>query len=689
MSQFENALDGRHVLREVDELSWPAAFEQQVKRSPDAVAVACESDRLTYAELNARANRLARLLRRRGVRAEDVVGVAVGRSVDLVVTLLAVLKAGAAYLPLDLDHPPDRVEFMVRDAGCQLVVSTVEHRGELPDVEGLEPVLLDDDDLGGFDSTDLGEGPAGLDHAAYVIYTSGSTGRPKGVVVSHEGFGSLVATAIDRLGVNADSRVLQFASVGFDVAVWDLTMTLCVGGRAVVVPAERRVAGEALTGYIAEHRITHMILPPSLVAALPRAAELPDGAVLVVGTETVPSELIHRWSLRLRVVVAYGLTEATVNSTLWTAEPGWVGPAPIGRPDPNTCVQVLDTALRPLGVGAVGELYIAGRGLARGYLGRPALTAGRFVADPFGRPGARMYRTGDQGRWRADGTLDFLGRVDGQVKIRGHRVELGEIQAALMRHPDVSQAAVLTRESRPGMRQLVAYVVPHRGNVDPGALRNHVAAILPDYMVPAAVVGLAGPLPLTPNGKLDTSALPPPEFAALAGDAEPTTPAEHTLAALFALTLGVPRVGVGDNFFALGGDSIVAIGLVSRAREAGLIIRPRDVFQHRTVAALARVAREQAGRTTEGDDGTGVVSHPDHRLAARARRGDRRLLPVGAPTGACRARPTRAGLDPPGDHRPSRPAARPVVLRRRVVVAGRSPWVTVRRGPRTPGRGAR
>ncbi|KAB2344319.1 non-ribosomal peptide synthetase [Actinomadura rudentiformis] len=609
---------------EVQELSWTAAFERRVAETPDEIAVICESERLTYRELNGRANRLARLLRRRGVAAEDVVAVAVPRSADMVVALFGVMKAGAAYLPLDLDHPADRVAYMVEDSGARAVVSLSELAGDLP---AIPHVLLDDpavvDELAGLDEDDLPDPTGGdIGRAAYVIYTSGSTGRPKGVVVSHDGIGSLIATAVERLGVAPGSRVVQFASVGFDVAVWDLVMSLCVGGTAIVVPADRRVAGEELTGYLAEHRATHMILPPSLVAALPAECELPAGAVLVVGTEAVPAELIARWGDRMRVVVAYGLTEASVNSTLWLAEPGAEGPVPIGVPDPGTRCYILDSALRPVPPGVAGELYVAGRGLARGYLGRPGLTSERFVADPFGEPGDRMYRTGDRARWRPDGNIDFLGRGDGQIKIRGFRIEPGEVESALMAHDAVAQAAVVAREDHRGAKRLVAYVTGASttgasttgaaatdGGLDVAELRTFAAAQLPDYMVPGTIVVLAGTLPLTPNGKLDKDALPEPEWTASAGDAPPETPAEHTLAALFAEVLGLPAVGIHDSFFELGGDSIVAIQLVNRARRAGLALTPRDVFWRRTVAALAAAAVGTADADAERphDPGVGIV----------------------------------------------------------------------------------
>ncbi|MEU7892143.1 amino acid adenylation domain-containing protein [Nonomuraea sp. NPDC049152] len=586
------------ALPDLREVSWTAAFRQRAALTPGKVAVICESERLTYAELNARSDRLARALRAEGVGAEDVVAVAVPRSADMVVALLGVMKAGAAYLPLDADHPADRLVYMVEDAGARLLVTVTGHADDLP-----LPRLLMDDLPHAPEECDLPEGE--LDRAAYVIYTSGSTGRPKGVVVSHDGVGALIATATERLGVDSSSRVAQFASVGFDVAVWDLVMSLCVGGTVVVVPSERRVAGVELTGYLTEHRVTHMILPPSLVAALPAECELPEGGVLVVGTETVPAELIARWGERMRVVVAYGLTEATVNSTLWLAERDWAGPVPIGVPDPGTRCHILDSALRPVAPGVTGELYVGGRGLARGYLGRQALTAERFVADPFGEPGDRMYRTGDRARRRADGTIDFLGREDGQLKIRGYRIEPGEVESVLMSHPSVAQAAVIAVEDHRGVKRLVGYVTGG-GDLDPAPLRRLAASSLPEYMVPGTIVVLEGPLPLTPNGKLDRRALPLPEWTAQAGGAAPATPAERTLAGLFAEVLGLASVGVHDSFFELGGDSIVAIQLVNKARRAGLAITPREVFLHRTVAALAQGRGEAVPEQTH-DPGVGLV----------------------------------------------------------------------------------
>ncbi|GAB2784831.1 non-ribosomal peptide synthetase [Amycolatopsis magusensis] len=559
-------------------------FVRRVQLAPDAVAVVDRARSVTYRQLDEQADRVAALLAAHGTGPESVVGIAVPKSIEMVATVLAVLKLGAAYLPLDLAHPGDRIAYLLTDSGARLVVAT--RADDLPSVAGVTRLDLDAVDLP--DAPPLGAGPARLDSACYVIYTSGSTGRPKGVVVPHEGIASLAATAVERMHASADSRVLQFASVGFDVAAFELTMALCVGGRLVIAPDEVRVAGPELTDFLRERRITHMILPPSLVSALPPDCDLPDGSTILVGTEVVPPDVIERWAHRLNLLVAYGLTEATVNSTLWRAEHGHRGAVPIGVPDPNTTAYVLDPALRPVPPGVVGELYIAGRGLARGYLGRPGLSAERFVACPFGAPGSRMYRTGDRARWRADGNLDFLGRVDDQVKIRGFRIEPGEVAAALTRHPSIAQAAV-TVDQTGDVARLVGYLVPTTpGRVDQRDLRTHLAELLPEYMIPALLIELDGPLPLTPNGKLDRRALPAPDFAALTGDDQPATPAQEAVATLVAEVLGLPRVGLHDNFFTLGGHSMASMRLIARIRaDLGAQLRIRDVFDAPTVAGLA------------------------------------------------------------------------------------------------------
>ncbi|MFK0179334.1 amino acid adenylation domain-containing protein [Streptomyces xanthochromogenes] len=566
----------------------PGLFEAQVARTPDAVALVHGSTELTYRELNTRANRLARLLARRGAAPERFVAIALHRSVELVVAQLAVLKTGAAFLPVDPGYPADRVAYMLRDADPALVVtSSAVAAAGLADT-GAPRLLIDRTDYGSCSGRGLTV-RRDARHAAYVIYTSGSTGRPKGVVVTHAGIASMIAGQAAGLAVTPTSRVLLFASPSFDAAVWELCMALLTGARAVLGDADELLPGPTLAALIAEHGVTHATLPPSALPVLPEDA-LPPGATLVVAGEATAPDLVDRWSRGRRMVNAYGPTESTVCASMSAPLAGPVL-APIGRPIANTRLYVLDRHLKPVPAGTPGELYIAGAGLARGYLGRPDLTADRFVANPFGEPGSRMYRTGDLAQWRPDGNLDYLGRADHQVKIRGFRIEPGEIESALTAHPGVEQAVVLVREDQPGARRLVAYVVGEgTGSL---ALRTFLGATLPDYMVPSAFVPLDA-LPLTANGKVDRKALPVPELGTGDGGRAPATEREAVLCALFAEVLGVASAGADDSFFDLGGDSIMAIQLVSRAREAGLALSVREVFAHRTAAALASVAEEVA-----------------------------------------------------------------------------------------------
>ncbi|WP_203997172.1 non-ribosomal peptide synthetase, partial [Virgisporangium aurantiacum] len=440
--------------------TFPELFEAQARRDPDAVAVVCADGRLTYGELDARADRLAGALAARGAGPEAVVALALPPSVGLVVAQVAVLKSGAAYLPVDPDLPADRIAFMMADAAPVCVVADPETA--LRDFTA--PVPLVSVDAAG-DAAPVPPRPA---NPAYVIYTSGSTGRPKGVVVTHEGLADLVATQRERLGTGPHTVVLGFASVSFDVAFWDLCRALLSGGRLVVVPAELRVPGRDLCDYAHAHGVTLMDLPPALLSALPPGCDLPAGATLIVGGERVHPDVVARWSPGRPMFNAYGPTETTVNATTGRCDPAETAVVPIGVPDPGTRAHVLDAALRPVPPGTPGELYLGGAGLARGYLRRPGLTAERFVADPFGPPGARLYRTGDLVRQQDDGRLVFLGRTDDQVKIRGYRVELGEVETALAGHADVRHAAVVAAGER-----LVGYVVPGTGR-DVEAERDHV-----------------------------------------------------------------------------------------------------------------------------------------------------------------------------------------------------------------------
>ncbi|MCG8922434.1 non-ribosomal peptide synthetase [Lentzea sp. CC55] len=549
----------------------PRLFAEQAARTPDAVAVTCEGEHLTYAELDARANRLAHLLLERGAGPEEYVALRLPRSTDLVVAVLGVLKSGAAYLPIDPSYPEDRVAGMVEDTRPVAVLT------ELPDLSGMPSTAP--------------EVVLRPENPAYVIYTSGSTGRPKGVVVPHANVARLFSATDAWFGFGADDVWTLFHSYAFDFSVWELWGPLLHGGRLVVVPHEVSRSPREFADLLARERVTVLNQTPSafyqLIAEQPRDLSL---RYVVFGGEALDVRKLAAWTGPGELINMYGITETTVHVT-WTPADGTVG-----EPIPDLRVYVLDEDLRPVPPGVVGEMHVAGAGLARGYLNRPGLTASRFVADPFGAPGSRMYRTGDLARWK-DGRLDYLGRADHQVKIRGFRIELGEVEAALEAHEDVTAAVAEVREHA-GRNVIVGYVVGGRG----ADLRAFLARTLPDHMVPSAFVHLDR-LPLTGNGKLDRRALPAPEWETTgARHVEPRTEAERVLADIWAQVLGLERVGVEDDFFELGGDSIISIQVVSRARQAGYGLAPRDLFTHPTVAALAAAvpAAETAAGVPQG-----------------------------------------------------------------------------------------
>ncbi|NUS64986.1 MAG: amino acid adenylation domain-containing protein, partial [Saccharothrix sp.] len=546
----------------VDGPGFVELVEAQAARTPDAVAVTGAAD-LTYAELNARANRLAHHLIGLGAGPERIVALKLPRSADLLVAELAVLKAGAAFLPVDPEYPAERIAFMLDDA---------------------RPLVVLDGPVDVSGQPDANPGVAVRpEHPAYVIYTSGSTGRPKGVVVSHAGLATFSAAEIAHFEVRPGDRVLEFSSPSFDASVLELCLAWPAGA-ALVVPPPGPLLGDQLAEVVNAFGVTHALIPPVALATVPDVP-LPTFRTLVVGGDACSADLVRRWAPGRRMINAYGPTESTVVAS-WSGplEPG--GVPPIGRPVPGTRAHVLDAELQPVPVGVAGELYVSGVGLARGYLDRPGLTASRFLANPFGPPGSRMYRTGDVVRWTAAGVLEFVGRADEQVKIRGFRIELGEIETALLKHPDVREAVVVAKADARGHKRLVAYVVADRFRVE--EVRDFLGGSLPDYLVPSLFVPVDA-LPISPNGKVDRARLPEPDFGALvgAGYVAPSGPVEEALAAVWADVLGVPRVGAQDNFFALGGDSILSMQVVARARQAGYRFATRDLFAHQTVASLA------------------------------------------------------------------------------------------------------
>ncbi|MFK3985732.1 non-ribosomal peptide synthase/polyketide synthase, partial [Micromonospora sp. NPDC050397] len=573
--------------REVPATTLPELFEAQAARTPDATAVVFEDAEVSYADLDARANQLARLLVTYGAGPEQVVALALPRSTDLIVAVLAVLKAGAAYLPIDPDHPAERIAYLLTDARPALLVTT-----EAVHPEGnVTRLVLDDprtaDVLDGLPAGALDHGSLLPANPAYVIYTSGSTGRPKGVAVTHQGVVNYVARTWHAYPHLSGSTLLH-ASIAFDLGVTALYGALTSGGRLHVVDWD-----ETLPATLAGHEITFLKATPSHLAFLQTlpGTWAPTGQ-LMLGGEPLRTEQLQQWHQDhpdVPVVNHYGPTETTVGCTdnpVETAGDSGPGITPIGRPMWNTQTYVLDPALRPVPPGTPGELYVAGAQLARGYLHRPGLTAERFVANPYGPPGRRMYRTGDLARWTGEGQLEYLGRADDQVKIRGFRIEPGEIEAALTSHPAVTRAALLVREESPGDKRLIGYVVAASG-VDGTTVRAHVAGLLPDYMVPTAVVVL-DTLPLTANGKLDRQALPVPAYEMTEGSRGPRTLREELLCQVFADILGLPYVGVDDDFFDLGGHSLLAVRLVSRIRTVlGAEVTVRALFESPTVAGLA------------------------------------------------------------------------------------------------------
>ncbi|MGN7308277.1 non-ribosomal peptide synthetase DhbF [Bacillus subtilis] len=566
-------------------------FEKQAVLTPERIALMYDDIQVNYRKLNEEANRLARLLIEKGIGPEQFVALALPRSPEMVALMLGVLKTGAAYLPLDPEFPADRISYMLEDAKPSCIITTEEIAASLPDNLAVPELVLDQAVTQEIIKRYSPENPdvsVSLDHPAYIIYTSGSTGRPKGVVVTQKSLSNFLLSMQEAFSLGEEDRLLAVTTVAFDISALELYLPLISGAEIVIAKKETIREPQALAQMIENFDINIMQATPTLWHALVTSEpEKLRGLRVLVGGEALPSGLLQALQdLHCSVTNLYGPTETTIWSAAAFLEEGLQGVPPIGKPIWNTQVYVLDNGLQPVPPGVVGELYIAGTGLARGYFHRPDLTAERFVADPYGPPGTRMYRTGDQARWRADGSLDYIGRADHQIKIRGFRIELGEIDAVLANHPHIEQASVVVREDQPGDKRLAAYVVADAA-IDTAELRRYMGASLPDYMVPAAFVEM-DELPLTPNGKLDRKALPAPDFSTSVSDRAPRTPQEEILCDLFAEVLGLARVGIDDSFFELGGHSLLAARLMSRIREVmGAELGIAKLFDEPTVAGLA------------------------------------------------------------------------------------------------------
>ncbi|MEW9702892.1 amino acid adenylation domain-containing protein [Paenibacillus sp. SI8] len=577
-------------------------FEQQVVKTPDHTAVVWGHERLTYRELNAKANRLARVLRDKGVGVDCMVGVMMERSADFIVTVLAILKAGGAYLPIDIEYPADRIRYMLEDSGASLIVSK---KRVHPEGYAGEVAVLEEIDLAFQDEANLEPSSTAKD-LAYIIYTSGTTGKPKGIMLEHTGIANLKAFFENELQVTAADRIGQFASSSFDASVWEMFMALLTGASLYVLSKEIIGNYTRFEDYASEQQLTILTLPPTYMTHLNPERMTPLKKLVTAGSAT-SFELIRKWESSVQYINAYGPTESTICATIWYADSAaaQAGVVPIGFPIPNTQVYILsaDNQLQPIGV--PGELCIGGVGLARGYVNKPELTDEKFTDHPFA-PSERLYHTGDLARWLPDGNIEYLGRIDHQVKIRGYRIELSEIEAVMQDYSPIQEAIVIAREDRHGHSFLCAYYTGS-STVPLSSMREHLAALLPDYMVPSIMIQLSE-MPLTPNGKIDRKALPEPELGAAAKGMEyeaPSNDLERLLAEVWEEVLGVSPIGTKDNFFELGGDSIKAIQVSTRLYKYDFTLEMKDLFQHPTIGKVSSyvqtVGRKSSQETVVGE----------------------------------------------------------------------------------------
>ncbi len=573
-------------------------FEQMVQANPEATAVSFNGQSWSYAELNARANRLARHLREKGVMPDQIVGICMERSFEMVAGIVAVLKAGGAFLPLDPSYPEERLIYMAQDSGARIILTQQQLADALPfdkekliAVDTLWPQISDQSS----ENLPLVTTP---DNLGYVIYTSGSTGKPKGTMLPHRGMVNLANEQRKAFDITSDSRILQFSSLSFDASVWETVMALLNGASLLLVNREILASGDELVKKMAQEKVTTVTLPPSVLAIFPQT-ELPDLKTIITAGEKCTTELVKNWAPGRKFFNAYGPTETTVCASMYLTDPQEEQAPPIGRPIGNFQLYILDRHWRPVPIGVPGELCVGGVGLARGYLGRPDLTAEKFIPNPFarsGNEGQRLYRTGDLVRYKADGNIEFLGRIDYQVKVRGFRIELGEIEANLNEVPGIKDVAVLAREDQPGQKQLVAYLVADEENKpSPAQLRDHLKERLPEYMIPAAYVFLDA-MPLTPNGKVDRKRLPAPDMEASVLRREyvaPRNDVEEKLSAIVGQLLNLEKVGVYDNFFELGGHSLLATQFISRVKEEFEVELPLiTLFEKPTIEQLALAVQE-------------------------------------------------------------------------------------------------
>jgi amino acid adenylation domain-containing protein len=596
-------------------------FEERVEKTPNAVAVVFEDKKLTYRELNNRANQLAHRLQKLGVTSEVLVGICVERSLQMMVGMLGILKAGGAYVPLDPSYPQERLADILSDSRLSVLLTTENLMEKLPTHEAKVLCLDAQWDVISSYSTNNLLSEVQPNNLAYVIYTSGSTGKPKGVLIPHQNLVNHSLAIASQYNLTTSDKVLQFAALSFDVALEEIFPSWLSGATVVLRPQQMFASFGDFVEFIHTQSLTVLNLPAAFwhewVLDLSQSQEILPRylRLVVVGSEKVQRERLIMWqkhiSSHIKLYNAYGPTEATITATVY--EPDFkkaenqTSCVPIGRPIANTQIYILDNNLQPVPIGIVGELYIGGAGVARGYLNRPELTQEKFIPNPFGD--SKLYKTGDLARYLSDGNIEFIGRIDNQVKIRGFRIELGEIESVLNTHPHVKQAIVIAREDHPGSQRLVAYVVTNSNTLDTKQLHSELKQKLPNYMIPSAFM-LLDALPLTPNGKVDRKALPAPDKSSQNAQIDvvsPSTSTQEILAKIWAEVLGVEQVSIYDNFFELGGDSILSIQVVTRANEAGLVLTPKQLFQHQTIADLSTVIATNTSVKAEQGVVTGTV----------------------------------------------------------------------------------
>jgi amino acid adenylation domain-containing protein len=596
-------------------------FETQVEQTPQAIAAVFNDQYLTYSELNKKANQLAHHLRSLGVEKETPIGISLDRSLEMVVGLLGILKAGGTYIPLDPLFPPDRLDYMLENSETRILLTQERLRPKTTKENNLLTVYLDSDwhlySQYSVENPNITTQPHNL---AYIIYTSGSTGKPKGVQLPHQGVVNFLTSMRQKPGLTADDTLLSVTTLSFDISVLEIFLPLTTGACVVVVPGEAVYDGAALIQQLSTNSISIMQATPATWQMLIDAGWQGDKNLKVLcGGEAMPKDLAKWLTQNVDSVWnMYGPTETTVWSTIYeiTRDTDIIT---IGRPIANTQIYILDKNLEPTPIGVVGELYISGDGVARGYLKQPTLTAEKFVPDPFSqKPGTKMYRTGDQARYLTDGQIDFLGRVDFQVKVRGFRIELGEIETVLNHHPDIHKAVVIVREDSPDDKRLVAYLIPETDRQpDAGELRLYIRTKLPEYMMPSSYVFLKD-FPMTPNRKVNHKALPVPDKSHLKTEGNfiyPRTATEEKLAKIWANVLGIEKIDVYDNFFDLGGHSLLATRVISRIRDQFKIDLPlRTLFMTPTVADISEAVDTVIWATQKNSISPGITTDKRNEL---------------------------------------------------------------------------